>query len=378
MKYKKTFILLLTLISLFFFGFEAFAVNIDEYYEVQLEASGASELSDYLSQETRGYLDELGCGDIEFEKILEISPKAIFEMMFGILKNGIKEPLSGMLKAMGIVLMVSVCSGFFPDDEKSKSILNIVCGCFMIIGIFSSATESLKAAVSAIGACAAFEKALIPVLAAVVTVSGNPTMALTYKGAAFAAAEFIESLAKNFSLPLIGASGALGVTGAMLPTLRLSAIGEIIRKTMITVLTCSASLFMGFLAMKNIISSSADSLAAKGVRLATSTFVPVVGGALSEAYSSVIGSISLLRSAIGVYAIIVFFVTGIPVVINLALWVISIRIASSVSDLLDCRVCSDVLKNIAFIFSTANALLLLCMAVFIISAGLVVLIKSGG
>lgn len=378
MKHKKAFTLFLFLLFFLAFGFKADAVNIDEYYEEQLEASGASELSDYLSQETQGYLDELGCGDMEFEKILDVSPKSIFEMIFAILKNGIKEPISGMMKAMGIVLMVSVCSGFFPDDEKSKSILNIVCGCFLVIGIFSSAIESVNAAVSAIGGCAVFEKALIPVLAAVVTVGGNPTMALTYKGAAFAAAEFIESLAENFTVPLIGASGALGVTGAMLPTLRLSAISEIIRKTMITVLTCSASLFMGFLAMKKILASSADSLAAKGVKLAASTFVPVVGGALSEAYSSVIGSVSLLRSTIGIYAIIAFFVIGIPVVINLALWVIAMRIACSVSDLLDCRVCSDILKNIAFVFSTANALLLLCMAVFIISAGLIITIKSGG
>lgn len=378
MKYKKTFALFLTLTLLFLFGLDAYAVNIDEYYKEQLEASGASELSGYLSQETLTYLEELGCGDIELEKILDVSPKSIFEMIFGILKKGIKEPIFGMLKTMGIVLMVSVCSGFFPDDEKSKSILNIVCGCFLVIGIFSSASESVKAAASAIGACAVFEKALVPVLAAVVTVSGNPTVAFSYKGAAFAAAEFIESLANSFVMPLIGAAGALGVTGAMLPTLRLSAISEIIRKTMTTVLACASSLFMGFLALRNIISSSADSLAAKGVKLAASTFVPVVGGALSEAYSSVIGSLTLLRSTIGIYAIIVFFVIGIPVVINLALWVISMRIASSVSDLLDCRVCSDILKNTAFIFSTANALLLLCMAVFIISSGLIVLIKSGG
>lgn len=376
MNLKKISYILFIFLLFAVFPVSAHAANTDEYYKDRLEASGADELSGYLSDETNGYLNKLGCGDIDFEKILDVSPKAIFELLWDMIKGGAAEPLKAMLKATGIVLTVSVCSGFFPDDEKSKAVLNLVCGCVTVIGIFVPAMNSIKAAVSAIGVCAAFEKALIPVLAGVVTASGNPTLALTFKGAAFAAAEFIESLAGNFAMPLIGISGALGVTGAMLPTLRLSAISDVIRKTLTTVLAGAAGLFTGFLGLKSVLSSSADGLVVKGVKLATS-FVPVVGGALGEAYTSVAASLSLLKSTIGIYAIIAFFVTGIPIVINLALWVLALRVACSVSDLLDCRVCSEVLKNIAFVFTTANALLLLCMAVFIISSGLVITIKTG-
>lgn len=377
MNHKKILCLITFVFMFAVFSVTAYGTNIDEYYEEGLEASGADELSEYLSDETNDYLNRLGCGEIEFEKILDISPQTVFRLLWDMIKGNVTEPLKALLKTTGIVLAVSVCSGFFPDDEKSKSVLNLVCGCVTVIGIFASAVNSIKSAVSVIGVCADFEKALIPVLAGVVTASGNPSLALGFKGAAFAAAEFIEALADNFAIPLIGISGALGITGAMLPTLRLSAISEIIRKTMITVLACAAGLFTGFLSLKSVLSSAADGLVAKGVKMASS-FVPVVGGALGEAYSSVTASISLLKSTIGIYVITALFVTGIPVAINLALWVLALRVACAVSDLLDCRVCSEIIKNTAFIFTTVNALLLLCMAVFIISAGLVVTIKSGG
>lgn len=377
MNIKRIATVLFVLVFLAVFSPKALAENTDEYYRDWLESSGAGELSDYLSEDTNEYLEKIGCDEIEFEKLLDVSPKAVFGLLGELITGGISEPLKGFLKATGAVLLISVCSGFFPDDEKSKSVLNMICGCFLAVGIFSPAMESIRAAVSAIDVCTAFEKALIPVLAAVVTVSGNPTMALSVQGAAFAAAEFIESLAKNFALPLVGITAALGITGAMLPTLRLSAIGETIRKTLTTVLASAASLFTGFLALKSLLSASADSLAVKGVKLAASTFVPVVGGALSEAYTSIVGSLSLLRTSIGIYAIIALFVTVVPIAVNLALWVIAMRFACSVSDLLDCRQCSEILRNIAFVFSMVNTLLLLCTAVFIISAGLVVLIKSG-
>lgn len=353
------------------------AVNTDEYSESGLEASGADELSEYLSDETKEYLEKLGCKDIEFEEMLDMSPHAVFELLWQIIKGGIKEPFKAFLKSTGIVLLVSISSGFFPDDEKSKSVLNLICGCVTVIGIFVPAYGSIKAAVSSIGICAAFEKALIPVLAGVVTASGNPALALTFKGAAFFAAEFTENLSAEFALPLIGISGALGITGAMLPTLRLSAISDTIRKTVVTVLGCVSGLFTGFLSLKSVLASSADSLVIKGVKTAAS-FVPVVGGSLGEAYTSVTASMSLLKGTIGIYAIVALAVTVLPVAINLALWIFAMRIASAVSDLLDCRVCSEILKNIAFVFSLANSILLLCTAVFIISSGLIVSVKTGG
>ena len=377
MNIKRIIMLFAAMLLMVFLAPEAVASNIDEYYKDPLEASGAAELSEYLSAETRGYLEKLGCDEIEFEKLLDVSPKAMFEFVGDLISGEVTEPLKAMLKSVGAVLLISVCGGFFPDDEKSKAVLNMICGCFIVIAIFFPAAQSIKAAAAAIKACAVFEKALIPVLAAIVTVSGNPTMAVSVQGAAFAAAEFVESLAKSFVLPLVGISGALSVSGAMLPTLRLNAIADIIRKTMITALVSAAGLFTGFLSLKSLLASSADSLAVKGVKLASSTFVPVIGGAIGEAYTSVVGSLSLLRSTVGIYAVLALTVIGMPIIINLALWVLAMRVACAVSDLLDCRICSEILKSIAFVFSLVNTLLLLCMAVFIISAGLAVLIKAG-
>lgn len=374
---KRTVCLLTGLFLMYVFSLTAYGSNIDEYSDSGLEASGADELSEYLSDESKEYLEKLGCEDIEFETLLDVSPKAVLELLWDMLKGGMDEPLKALVKSTGVVLLVSVCSGFFPDDEKSKTVLNLICGCITVMSVFMPAAGSIKAAVSAIGMCAAFEKALIPVLAGVITAGGNPTLALSFKSAAFAAAEFVESFSKNFALPLIGISGALGITGAMLPTLRLSAVSEIIRKTVITALGCISGLFTGILTLKSVLASSADALVVKGVKTAAS-FIPVVGNSLGEAYTSVTASLSLLKNTVGIYAVIAFFVMVVPVVINLALWILSVRVACSVSELLDCRVCSEILKSIAFVFSMANAVLLLCSAVFIISSGLVVSIKTGG
>lgn len=376
MRYKKTTAFLLFMMILLLANVTAFA-NVDEYGKEWLEISGANELSEHLTDETRDYLEKLGCEDIDFESIFDISFSSVIQLIKDIFTDGIDGPLKCLMKSVGAVMLVSVCSGFFPDDEKSKTVLNLICGSFLIIEIFTPAIQSVKAAASAMGACAAFEKALIPVLAAVVTVSGNPTSAFSLQGALFAAAQFVESLAAETVMPLIGICGALNITGAILPTLRLSAISETIRKTAITFLASAAGLFTGFLSLKSMLAATVDGMAVKGVKLAANTFVPVIGGAIGEAYTSVVGSLSLIRNTIGIYAIIAFFAITVPVIINLALWVVALRIACTISDLLDCRQCSEVIRCLAFVFSMVNTLLLLCAAIFIISSGLVAFIKTG-
>lgn len=371
---KKAIVFLVLILS---FSVKAYASNTDEYYKDQLEKSGADKLADCLSDETAEYLKKIGLDEPEFEKILAASPKAVFSLLGELIKDGYKKPLEGMLEIVGAVMLVSVFSGFFPEDEKSKNVLCLICGSFTVVTIFAQGAESVRAAASAMEACAVFEKALVPVMAAILTAGGNPTAALSMKGAAFAAAEFVEEFAKSVVLPLVGISGTLGVMGSLVPTLRLSAVGDLIRKTATTFLSVTATLFLSFMTLKSFISSSVDGLAAKGIKLATNTFVPVIGGALGEAYSSFLGSLSLLKTTVGIYAVAVIFVIAVPVMIDLVLWIFALKTACAASELLNCGQCSEIIKNISYIFSAVNTLLLLCVVVFVITAGLTVVIKTG-
>ena len=173
MNIKRTAKIIIAALFILNFGVCAYAVNTDDYYKDPLEASGADKLSESLSPQAREFLEKLGCEDIEFEKILDVSPKTVFKLLAETVKDGIKAPLKGMTAAAGAVILISVCAGFFPDDDKSKTVLNTVCGCFLVISVFVPAANSVRAAASAIGICAAFEKALIPVLAALAAVGST-------------------------------------------------------------------------------------------------------------------------------------------------------------------------------------------------------------
>lgn len=373
---RKTVLTALFIALILLFDVKAAAQPVD-YYAEQFEASGADKLKDYLGEETEDFLESIGCGEITPDGILGLSVKSVFEALLGLIRDNYKTPLKGALTASGAVMLVTVCSAFFPDDEKSRSALNMVCGSFLIISVFASALPSVKAAASTMKLCAGFEKALIPVLAGILTASGKPASAVSLQGVAFAAAQCIQALAENFAVPLACISGTLGAVGAILPTVRLASAADFIRKIQTTVIGSAAAMFSGLLALKSVIASSADGLAAKGIKLAAGTFIPVVGGALGEAYSTISGSLELLKDTVGIYAILAFAAISLPSIINLVMWIFALRAAAMLSDLLGNNRCSEILRNTVYMFSTVNTMLVFSVAVLIITSALTVSMKTG-
>ena len=88
---------------------------------------------------------------------------------------------------------------------------------------------------------------------------------------------------------------------------QLNEFSELFTKLHKTLLALSMSLFAGILGISSFAAASFDSLAARGVKFAISASVPVVGGSISEAMSSVAGSAMLLKNAVGLGGVVVLF-----------------------------------------------------------------------
>ena len=74
-----------------------------------------------------------------------------------------------------------------------------------------------------------------------------------------------------------------------------------------TVLAFAMSIFAGILGISSFAAASFDSLAARGVKFAVSASVPMVGGSIAEAMSSVAGAAMLLKNAVGIAGVIGIF-----------------------------------------------------------------------
>ena len=184
--------------------------------------------------------------------------------------------------------------------------------------------------------------------------------------------------AAGIATPLTGMFFALSIAGELGPGVSMSGFCETLRKTGTYVMSFLMTVFVGILGIQTAVGSAADTVTTRTARFFVGSFVPVVGGALGEAVGAVSASLSLLRSTVGIYAVIAVFLILIPVVFELSLWRLTLWIARAAADLFELKKLSSMLAGAGTALSFLFALLVLVGAMFIISLAVVISAGSKG
>ena len=358
------------------FSVNAYAAGESEYYNGQVESSGAEDILSGLDSETKERLGELGIEDVNFSSLFDVSFSKIFSFVKKAAEGKLESPLKSLMKLLSVIILIAVCESFMPDDDKMKNVINMAAVLFSVTVIISPLYDAMESAVSSVGVCADFMKSLIPVLVGIVSASGNPSLAVSFQSCAFAAAEVISALGKNYVVPIVGAVTALDLTGSLMPSMKLSGITELVKKTVIQTLSFTATLYVSFLGIKGALANAADTVASKGIKLVISSAVPIVGGAVSEAYSGIIGSLVLVKSTVGIFGIIVIAVITVPSMLQRLFWIFALKLGAAAGEVFSLGGVSSLLKALSCAITLLNVVILFGAVLFIISLALLLSLKK--
>ena len=306
------------------------------------------------------------------QSLADVSPRAVLGLLYDMFQVQWQTPLRTCLQICGAMLLTATCAALLQKRNAPEQMLAMIGGALQLTLLYGGVAGILRDGAGAIAACAAFEKASIPVLAVLLTLSGRPTAALSLQGAAFTAAQLLEGFAAEAVIPLASSLGAAGIIGALLNDPRIALLATEGRKLLLRLFAAAASLFAGFLSLKAVIASSVDGLAVRGVKLAGS-FLPVVGSAVGEAYAAAIGAFSLLKNTAGVVLIASLLFLCLPVLLRLAIWIAALRIAGCFGLLIDAAG-REIAQITADLLSAFLAVIVMSLIVCAVTAGLTVLI----
>ncbi len=377
MKLKK---LLYILIFLLFCGSLSFGVSAVEsdYFNQQFEASGADKLWDTLTAEDEELLEKLGIEKQNFDSIFDVSFRNIADFFYELIRGEYTSVINTLAVLLAVVVIVAAVNQFVPEGSETARILDFISCVTAAVLLFNSISSCITNAVSAFSCSSNFIVALVPVLAAVISVSGLPTLALTYNSLSFAAAQFVSYAAESFVVPLIRVVFSLSVISSVSNALNISRFVDFFKKVTAFIFTFSSTVFITMLSMKGMLAASADNVAVRGVRFLIGNIVPVVGGAVSDAYLSIVGTLNLVKSTVGVFAVAAVAVINLPVIIQCVLWIFSLNLLSVFSDVFSQNQLSRMFTSASSALTLLAVSVFFEMLVFLLSLGLVLVIKGGG
>ena len=373
---KRNVLLIILSIS-FAVGFSVQAIATENTYAEDIESNVQSELSDIIDKDVKEVLEEIGLTDFSFNEIYNISFSKITSFFAETMREKIGSALKDFTELLAVVLLLGIVGAFFKG-YTDENFINIFCSVVVTLFAVNIVKDSIGSMVSVLQSSGKFMLGFAPIYTLLISLSGNTASALTYNTVAVFIAEFVSSVISFTSVDLIGLYFCLGISFSMNENINLSRFISVVGRVVSISLGLIASTFTGFLSLKNILSVSVDRVSVRSIRFLISSLIPVVGSSISDAYSSLLGSINLIKSSVAIVGILVIVIINTPIIIETLAYYLAFNLLGYTADILSANKMGDIFR----VFSCGIRILLLLsvfeMFILIITTGIMLSVKGGG
>ena len=348
-----------------------FSVNAQATpYSEQYEISGADKINEYLTPEAERVIEGLDIDMEDADWVNKLTPESIFSQVWEFLKTGIKEPVScggGLLAVMLLIAVAHTFEGFAPFNSTASYIFTLC----SVTGILLPMFSLIESSASAIKGVSVLMDGFVPVYAGILTVGGKAATATGMSFLLTFAAGLVGSLSAFVIVPLMSCYLGIAVVGSIMPVGAINRLGDGIKKAAMWMLSLILTLFLGLLSIQATVNKAADNLGLKTAKFMIGSFVPVAGGALSETLGTLIGSVGLLKSSVGMFAVIAIAAIILPVVLELLIWRLVLFGLDIISAFLGIEMKTDILRAADSVIAVLIGVMLFVCALFIISLGVI-------
>lgn len=376
---KKTglsIILITIFIALSFFGLKAYAEPQEDNNNGYSVIDG-EELDDFLSQSDSDYFED---NDIEITDENWVNKITVGSFLGEIVKTLKEQSLKPVRVFFSLLSVILITAAFTGDERKNGVNKTATISAVSVVSliILSDIWSLITTLVETVRAVCRIVLTFIPVFESAMYLSGKMTTATASGGVLLTVTQGLSLISADYVMPIMGAYSGLGIASSLTPLPMIKQLGNTLKKASITLLSVLFSVFVGIIGFQTTVNAAADNLAIKTTKYIVGTFVPIGGGSLSEAANTLYSSMSLIKSSIGIYAVVSIIVVSLPVIALTLLFKLAFSLSSVVSDSFSQTELSGLISAVNSLLSVALSVILFFCGVFVFSIALVVGLSGGG
>ena len=361
------------IILILFFSFSSVKVYATDGYAEEK----SSEINNIrISGDAGDFISENDISVSETEGIMNITPQMVFEYMLENFKSSLSKPFKMLVTILIVTVLSTFSEGICDISKKSgmTRVYNMLCVIACIGAIIYYIKDNLYKATQTIEDSGVFMMSYIPVFSGIVATGGGVTTATAYQLIVVFAAEMFVTLSSEIIMPLLSLCLSAGIVEAINPSVSLSGIIKGISKAVKIIMGLSLTIFSGLITVQSLVGTATDSVSLRTGKFVVSNLVPVVGNAVSDAYSTVKGSIGILRNATGTFGVIAVFLIVIPPIMSVFSTTLCIYIGEIFADIFSVKPISSFLKTAYNTMSVCLSVMICFAMMFIISTTIVMMV----
>lgn len=364
----------------------AYAVSeSEEELEQQIEEEIGSQLGDldfsaietYLENLTDDVQDAFSGGFMtKVESLINgeyTSSENFFTSILSLLWDG----LLSFLPIIASIIAISILGGMVGNLKPStngKSIGNIVhFVTYGVVIVFLGTTlvEMIALTTKTLTNLKSTMDAIFPILLTLLTAVGGSVSVGLYQPAIAMLGNVFISLITYFLLPLFIFSIIFSIVGNLSNNVKLDKFVAFLQGTFKWSIGLIFTLFLGFMTIQGISAGAVDGLSIRTAKYTIKSYVPIVGGYVSDGLSIIMASSMLIKNAVGTAGLLLVLFMAISPVINLILFMLSLKFMAGIIEPIGDKKVANFVSDISKSMSMLVALIVAVSFMYMVMTGLI-------
>lgn len=245
---------------------------------------------------------------IKGEKILDSGEilNGMLKMIFSEVRNNISILAKLLILSIICGVLMNLRNAFNNDSISEVAYL----ACYIVIMsiVIKSCLTGIRIGKEAIDQMVSFMQALFPTMMILLAAMGGITSSAIFQPIILGTMTTVSVIIKEIIIPLIYFSSIIGLINNISNKVQISKLAQLMRQVSVVIIGVCFTIFMGILSIQGMTAANVDGVTIRTAKFAIDSFIPIVGGYLSEAVDTVIGCSMLLKNAIGVVGLITLFI----------------------------------------------------------------------
>ena len=316
-----------------------------------------------------------------FDKVSKLlsSDLSTGESLFSQILSIILDEVLNFIPLLATICAIAILGSFISNlrvksnDQSIADIVHFVCFGVIIVILSGAVLSLVSLTKNLLVSIQAQMQILFPILLTLLTSLGGIISVSVFQPLVAVLVSGVMQIFNYVVFPLFICTFVFTIVGNLSNNIKLDKFISFFKSSFKWVTGTVMTLFFTFLTIQGISAGSFDGVSVQTAKYAIKSYIPIVGGYLSDGFNLIMSSSILIKNAIGVAGLLLLLATVIIPVIKIAIFSLGLKLTSAVIEpLADSRTSNfvyTVSKTMGYLVST-----ILCISfMYLVAVGLIII-----
>ena len=285
----------------------------------------------------------------------------------------------GIMPMMMLIVGVSVLSGFIQslksgsDGEGVRDVIHFVTYAAVVILVMVNVVDMVSMVGGTLGSMRRQMDIIFPILLTLMVSIGGNASASVYQPAVAVLSNGVMQIFSTVVMPIFIITLVFSVVGGISQNTRLDKFVGFFTSAYKWIIGLVFTIFLAFLTIQGITAATHDGISVRAARLTISSYVPYLGGYISQGFDLVMASSILIKNAIGVAGLYLMFAVVLGPIVQIVVFGLGLKLAAAITQPIADKRISDFLTSINKCFSMLVSVLIGAAFMYFLTIGLIIM-----